>query len=102
MVNLCEGEDNDELLTVDQRVAELEYFEEPFEIILDSGAGEHVASDKDAPGYSVVPSKGSKIGQNFVGAGGHKMRNKGEMALRLKTGSDLSGCRCHASTVECC
>ena len=68
-VNLCEGEDIDDLLAVEQRVCLAEYYEEPFEVVLDSGAGEHVASDADAPGYSVVESRGSKMNQNFIGAG---------------------------------
>ena len=54
-------------------------------MILDSGAGEHVADDTDAPGYSVAESKGSRAGQNFIAAGGHKMPNRGEMALKLRT-----------------
>ena len=57
-------------------------------MILDSGAGEHVASDKDTPGYSIRESKVSRAGQNFIAAGGHKMPNRGEVALRLKTQGD--------------
>ncbi len=53
------------------------------EIALDSGAGTHVASAIGAPGYTVEPSPGSQRGQNFVAAGGHKMRNKGQMVLSL-------------------
>ena len=53
------------------------------EIVLDSGAGEHVADRIDAPGYMVTESDGSKRGQNFLAAGGHKMPNQGEMCLRL-------------------
>ena len=53
------------------------------EIALDSGAGDHVAAALDAPGYMVEASAGSRRGQNFIGAGGHRMPNKGQMALSL-------------------
>ncbi len=53
------------------------------EIALDSGAGDHVMAEIDAPGYRVEESAGSKRGQNFVGAGGHRMPNKGQMVLSL-------------------
>ena len=53
------------------------------EIALDSGAGDHVAAEVDAPGYSVEESPGSKRGQKFMAAGGHKMPNKGQVTLHL-------------------
>ena len=53
------------------------------EIALDSGAGDHVASAVDAPGYTIEASAGSRRGQNFVGAGGHKMPNKGQVTLQM-------------------
>ena len=84
-VNLFEGEDIDDILTVESKVCKELYYTEPFEVTLDSGAGEHVASDKDTPGYSIRESKGSRAGQNFIAAGGHKMPNRGEVALRLRT-----------------
>ena len=43
------------------------------EVAADSGASEHVAADTDAPTYKVEESAGSRAGQHFVGAGGHKM-----------------------------
>ena len=52
-------------------------------IVLGPGTGEHVADRIDAPGYMVTESDGPKRGQNFLGAGGHKMPNQGEMCLRL-------------------
>ena len=87
-VNLFEGEEIDDLLTIESKVCKDLYYAEPFEVVLDSGAGEHVASDKDTPGYSIRESKGSRAGQNFIAAGGHKMPNRGEVALRLKTQGD--------------
>ncbi len=53
------------------------------EIVLDSGAGEHVADRLDAPGYSVEVSEGSRRGQNFLAAGGHRMRNEGQVQMEL-------------------
>ncbi len=66
---------------------ELNYTDEDefviIEIALDSGAGDHVAAEVDAPGYSLEESPGSRRGQNFVAAGGHKMPNKGQLTLHL-------------------
>jgi hypothetical protein len=61
-VNFC-GEDEDvDLANIDIE----EYI--IVEIVLDSGAGEHVADRIDAPGYMVTESDGSKRGQNFLAA----------------------------------
>ncbi len=53
------------------------------EIALDSGAGDHVISRMDLPGAAVRDSRGSRSGQHFLAAGGHRLRNQGEMALTL-------------------
>ena len=82
---MLESEDIDDIITVEERICKTEFYHEPFEVILDSGAGDHVANDVDAPGYMAAPSKGSKVGQSFVAAGGHRMKNRGEMALSLKS-----------------
>ena len=47
------------------------------EIALDSGAGDHVVDDLDAPGYAIEESRGSRNGSHFIGAGGEKIENKG-------------------------
>ena len=65
---------------------EREFFEEPFDVALDSGAGDHVTAEKDAPNHEVEPSKGSKLGQNFVMANNSKLPNKGQVNLRLRSG----------------
>ena len=59
-VNLFEGEEIDDLLAVEARECRHEYYVEPFEVVLDSGAGYHVADDTDAPGYAVTESNGSR------------------------------------------
>ena len=62
----------------------------PFEVVLDSGAAEHVTDNVDAPGYSVVPSEGSKSGKGFIAANGARIPNKGQMTLSLKTEHDTN------------
>ena len=57
----------------------------PFEVILDSGAAEHVTDNADAPGYSIEPSEGSKAGKGFIAANGARIPNRGQMTLSLKT-----------------
>ena len=84
-VNIFEGEEIDDLLAIDAKDNKAEFYSEPFEVVLDSGAGDHVASDADAPGYTVTESKGSRARQNFIAAGGHKIPNKGEMVLNLRS-----------------
>jgi hypothetical protein len=60
------------------------------EVVLDSGAGAHVANRRHVPGYQVVPSALSKLGAAFVAADGGKIENQGEALLNLVT-SDASG-----------
>ena len=57
----------------------------PFEVVLDSGAAEHVSDSVDAPGYSVEPSEGSKAGKGFIAANGARVPNRGQMTLSFKT-----------------
>jgi len=52
-------------------------------VTADSGAGNHVCSREDAPGYSVQPSEGSKRGTGFVGVDGVRIANEGEVELNL-------------------
>ena len=55
------------------------------EVVLDSGAGAHVANRRHVPGYQVVPSQLSKLGAAFVAADGGKIDNEGEALLNLVT-----------------
>ena len=55
----------------------------PVQIILDSGASEHVASREDFPGYEVKESHGSKTGKHYTGASGHRIRNEGESNVQM-------------------
>ena len=53
-------------------------------VAADSGASERVAADTDAPTYKAEESAGSRAGQHFVGAGGHKMANRCQMRLNMR------------------
>ena len=55
----------------------------PFEIVLDSGAVDHVADNAEAPGYEVSPD-GKSTG-SFSAANGDAIENRGSMLLNLTT-----------------
>ena len=57
-----------------------------FEVILDSGAAEHVVDNADTPGYELKESPGSRAGACFVAANGERIPNKGQVQLNLKLG----------------
>ena len=52
--------------------------------ILDSGAVNHVMDRREAPGYSVLPSEGSRRGQVYTGACGEKIANGGAVCLDME------------------
>ena len=54
-----------------------------FDVVLDSGAAEHVADNLDAPGYEVDASK--RVSSGFTAANGEPIENKGQMTLNLVT-----------------
>ena len=70
-------EEEDQLNNVQEEI--------PFEVILDSGAADHVTDNTEAPGYSIEPSAGSKAGKGFIAANGARIPNRGQMTLALKT-----------------
>ena len=53
------------------------------EICLDSGAGDHVLSKVDIPGFNIEESEGSRRGRHFVAAGGKRLKNEGQALLHL-------------------
>ena len=55
----------------------------PFEIVLDSGAVDHVSDSTEAPGYAVDGSRKSTA--NFSTANGDPIENRGQMTLNLTT-----------------
>ena len=64
-------------------VTQKEFLE--MEVVLDSGAGAHVASKDHLPGFDVVSSALSRAGAAFVGADGSRIKNYGEVALNMVT-----------------
>jgi hypothetical protein len=56
-------------------------------IVLDSGAAEHVADSTEAPGYDIAPSRGSMKGEGWRTANGEIIPNRGEMVLELESGN---------------
>ena len=55
------------------------------EIVLDSGACEHVVDASMTPGYSVQEGEGGHAGSCFLAANGERMPNKGEVHLHLNS-----------------
>ena len=53
------------------------------EVILDSGAGAHVAAKKHIPGYHVRESELKKAGASFVAIDGGRIENEGEAEINL-------------------
>ena len=68
-----------------------EFLDVYVEAAADSGAGEHVLAESDAPAYAIEESPGSKLGQNFIGAGGHRMPNKGQVRLSMRADNGKKG-----------
>ena len=68
-----------------------EFLDVEIEVAADSGASEHVAADTDAPTYQVEESAGSRSGQHFVGAGGHRMANRCQMKLNMRADNGRNG-----------
>ena len=58
------------------------------DITLVSGCCNHVLDAEDAPGYDVQESPGSRRGQNFVVGNGERIRNEGQVRLRMETEKD--------------
>jgi hypothetical protein len=61
-------------------------------LTLDSGCCDHICDISDAPGYAnfLEPSPGSQRGQRFVVGNGDRVKNQGQIRLRMKS-QDASG-----------
>ena len=57
------------------------------EVVLDSGAADHVIDKADAPDYELKESAGSRAGACFVAANGERIPNQGEVQLQMKLGA---------------
>ena len=62
------------------------------EITVDSGAGESVVDPDDWPNVDLKPSKGSVKGQRYVGPGGEKIDNLGELTIPRSQGPQAFAC----------
>lgn len=62
-----------------------------FEVALDSGSTEHVCSRTDIPGYCIVASAGSRVGQCFIVGNGARLPNEGESELNLTSSDNPTG-----------
>ena len=56
----------------------------PMEVVLDSGAADHVIGTQSAPNHPVRESASSKAGLGFKTASGNHIPNRGEMELTMK------------------
>ena len=81
ILNLLEI-DGDELLSAEGEQAEFL----SLEVCLDSGAGDHVLSKVDVPGYKIVPSPGSEAGLHFVAGGGKRIPMEGQVHAKFANG----------------
>ena len=88
-LNFLDADDDEELHNAE--TTNNEFLDVEIEIAADSGASEHVAADTDAPTYKVEESAGSRSGQHFVGAGGHRMANRGQMKLNMRADNGRKG-----------
>ena len=61
---------------------EPEFF--PLNVILDSGAADHVVSRTEVPGHEVHPTRKSLAKVTYKGAGGEHILNEGEVKLDVK------------------
>ena len=73
---------NSELNVVQSEYSDLD-------IVLDSGAADHVMSPKAATGYKVTEGAGSKSGGCFVAANGDVIANQGELKLEMRSGDEI-------------
>ena len=60
-----------------QEIMPIDYDQVEVDVTLDSGACDHVMDAEDAPGYTVRPSQGSRIWNNFVVGDGRRVRGGG-------------------------
>ncbi len=81
--DICEEVGDGSSVPEDLCINEDEWEDIMITVTADSGAGNHVCSREDAPGYSVQLSEGSKRGTGFVGVDGVRIANEGEMELNL-------------------
>ena len=58
-----------------------------FNVVLDSGAADHVVDISETPGCQLQESAGSKAGACFIAANGDRIPNRGEVNLEMRSGN---------------
>ena len=91
LINFLESEDVELNAAALGATEDEEFLDVYVEVAADSGAGEHVMGEEDAPTYAIEDSPGSTAGQNFIGAGGHRMANKGQVKLSMRADNGKKG-----------
>ena len=66
----------------------------PVKVTMDSGCGKSVIGKKLIAGHSISPSPGSKAKQNFVGPGGERYPNEGQVRVPMV---NENGQPCHGN-----
>ena len=57
-----------------------------FNVVLDSGAADHVVDSSKTLGYTVHGSAGSKVGSCFIAANGDRIPTRGQVQLEMESG----------------
>ena len=69
-------EEEDTSYTNDGAVMNISWMDVDLDVVLDSGWSDHVMNvEIDAPGYSVRPSDGSRMGRGFIVGNGERVPN---------------------------
>ena len=69
----------------DEHAMNVQWMDIDIEVVLDSGCSDHVMNvELDAPGYSVGPSEGSRIGRGFIVGNGERVSNDGQSSVNLR------------------
>ena len=91
VANVVEEEEyDDDILTADT------FSEVQVQIAMDSGCGKHVSPPSLIPGYKAAPSVSSRQGRHFIGAGGDRILNHGEVEINLCTGASAGNTKIHS------
>ena len=75
-----------------------DFVETDIVLTLDSGCCDHIVDMADIPGYACVlaPSPGSKRNQKIVVGNGGRVKNQGQVDLRMSTKGDTASSDLHS------
>ena len=70
----------------DEAALNVEWTDIDIEVVLDSGCSDHVMDvEREAPGYLISDSPGSKQGRGFIVGNGERVDNEGQSAFVLES-----------------